>query len=323
MRGILNLYKDNFLFWLIYFTTYRAKHSLVALFCGMRLNRRGYGVIFNFRRNIHRIEKGLSNEPLKLVFAEDYILETVKDFARLQSIGFHDGATITWGHTVLEQFFGRCQPTEKNKKAYQIFKNLRFGESNETWCIYPEAQRPKLVVDYDAYYQLALRRRSIRRYLDKTVEFELIEKAMRVAVLSPSACNRQAYKFVFINDREIVEKIRKIPGGADYKLPALVVVLGNYRGYFDERDVNVPIIDASLAIMSFLFALETLGLSTVCINWPTLPDRHEAINQIIHLEEDEFIVLLVGVGYPDPEGKIAYSAKRELEYLLSHFKADG
>jgi nitroreductase len=150
------------------------------------------------------------------------------------------------------------------------------------------------------------------------VAFELVKKAMAVASLSPSACNRQPFHFLFYNEKDIVGKIARIPGGASsFTLPSVIVVVGRYRAFFNERDAAVPVIDASLAVMSFLFACETLGLSTVCINWPNLPDRDVRIRKLIQLEQDEFVVMLIGLGYADPAGKIPYSAKHEIEALMS------
>jgi nitroreductase len=149
------------------------------------------------------------------------------------------------------------------------------------------------------------------------VEFKIIQQAMAVAALSPSACNRQAFKFLFYNEKNIVGEIIKTPGGyVGFDAPSVVIVIGSYRGYFHERDANVPIIDASLAVMAFILALETLGLSSVCVNWPCLPDQDEAIRRLIHLEEDEFITLLIVVGYAEPQGKVPYSAKRDINTLV-------
>ncbi len=173
-------------------------------------------------------------------------------------------------------------------------------------------------MNYDDFLQLGLRRRSVRRYLDKPVEFEVVKKAMAVAVLAPSACNRQPFHFLFYNEKEIVQKISSVPGGAaGFILPGVVVVVGRYRAFFDERDATVPVIDSSLSVMSFLFTCETLGLSTVCINWPNLPDRDKRIRRLIQFEEDEFVVMLIGLGYADPAGKIPFSAKHDIDALIS------
>ena len=288
-----------------------------ALYSGLLMNRNGQGDLFNLRRDIHRLEKGLANEQPRSVFAESFIRETIDRLARVKRSAEPEGNTIAWAEAVLNQYFGMCQDTEIVREARVRYQSLVPENAQPTWCPYLEQDRPSLDVGFDALYQLALRRRSVRYYIDKTVEFDVVEKAMRVAALCPSACNRQSFRFLFYNDKHIVRDISQMPGGfAGCQVPSIVVVVGSYRGYFDERDVLVPIIDASLAAMAFLFALETLGLSSVCMNWPALPDRDEAIRRLIHLEDDEFVAMLIGVGYPDPEGKIPYSGKRDINRLV-------
>ncbi|HOP47872.1 MAG TPA: nitroreductase family protein [Desulfobacteraceae bacterium] len=317
IKGLFRLLKKGRLNWLVYIEEGRLRYNLNALYSGIKMNRNGKGKLFNFRRNIHRIEKGLSQKNLKDTFAEDYILDTVNYLAQSNYLKNSDKIEVAWGKSVLSQYFLRCSHTVAIAKAYTIFKKLSPKNDLSIMYPYPEKDRPKLAVEYKDMYQLALRRRSIRQYIDKVVEVDVIEKAMKVAALSPSACNRQSFRFLFYNDKHTVNKISNIPGGIDcYKVPSIIVVVGIYRGYFDERDHNVPVIDASLTAMAFIFGLETLGLSSVCVNWPALPDCDEAIRKVIHLEDDEFIVMLIGVGYPDPEGKIPYSAKRDISELL-------
>lgn len=317
MANLFRLAKDGQLAWLLYFARYRARYGLNALHAGMVMNRIGQGDVYNFRRSIHRIEKGLLQKQLKTVFAEDYILETVHYLMRLRTSDACDKNTIAWGEAVLGQYFRVCQHAGRVAVAYKLYQDIEIENGQLALYPYPADTRPALSVRYDDLHQLALRRRSIRYYLDKNVEFETVQQAMAVAALSPSACNRQAFKFLFYNEKNIVDEILKIPGGyVGFDAPSVVIVAGSYRGYFHERDANVPIIDASLAVMAFILALETLGLSSVCVNWPCLPDQDEVIRRLIHLEEDEFITILIVVGYAEPQGKVPYSAKRDINTLV-------
>jgi len=116
-----------------------------------------------------------------------------------------------------------------------------------------------------------------------------------------------------------VQKIIQIPGGVrGYTVPSVVVITARYSGYFDERDLFVPFIDASHASMGFQLALETMGLSSVCINWPQIKKMDSRIRSLISLEEDECVVMLLGVGYPDPQGLIPYSGKKDAGLMVEH-----
>lgn len=91
--------------------------------------------------------------------------------------------------------------------------------------------------------------------------------------------------------------------------------MGNLDAYFDERDRHTIYIDASLASMAFILALETLGLSSCGINWPDIEARERKMETRLTLKKHQRALMLMAVGYPDPEGMVAFSEKRSLEQL--------
>lgn len=318
LRVALVIIKGKRVIWAFSLINDRLSYKFDALYWGITLNRETKNNVHNFRRNVHRLEKGLSYQKIKDLFAEDYIIETVNFLKEDRELNTLDASTRSWGISVLDLYFATCTHSTKISEAYRLYQNLEFKPINGKYIPYLSSNRPTLSVSYKSLYQLALRRRSIRYYLHKPVEPHIIQEAMQIASLSPSACNRQSFKFLFFNEAEKVSRISSIPGGVNgYELPSIIIVVGKYRGYFDVRDINAPIIDASLAVMAFIFALETLGLSSVCINWPNLPDRERNIRQLIELEQDEIVIMMIGIGYSDPVGKVPYSAKKDLDNLLS------
>lgn len=70
--------------------------------------------------------------------------------------------------------------------------------------------------------------------------------------------------------------------------------------------------------MAFQFALETLDLESCTINWPALYSEHERIDRLINLDGEEFVIALMTIGYPDPEGEIPYSHKKEMRENRSY-----
>jgi nitroreductase len=316
-RWLIGLYREGRLGWTIRFAEHRYRGRLQALWAGLERHRDGEGDLWDLRRNIHRIEKGLLHRTSKAVFAEDYIGETVGLLQRALTSNRAEVNSLSWAAAVLTRYFAVCEHSPRVRAAFERFDALEAPNPCPTWQPYEEAVRPELSVEFPALHQLAMRRRSVRFFLDTPVDIAVVRDAMRIAALSPSSCNRQSFRFLFFDEPTKVERILAVPGGfAGFRSPAVIVVLGMYRAYFDARDVNTPIVDASLATMSFLFALETLGLASVCINWPALPDRDENIRKIIDLGDDEVVVMLIGLGHPDPQGRVAYSAKRDLESLL-------
>ncbi len=173
--------------------------------------------------------------------------------------------------------------------------------------------------DFDYLLSLARYRRSVRWFLPRPVSRELIERAMLIAREAPSACNRQPFVFRAFDNAQRVREIAEIPmgtAGYGHQIPMLIVVIGQMRNFFDPRDRHLIYIDGALAGMSFTLALETLGLSSCIINWPDLADRERAMRQTLQLDPDERPVFLIAVGYPDPEGLVARSEKRDVSELL-------
>lgn len=303
----------------IYIYRYLKAHrwKIRALYHGVRNYQNIENIKFNLRRDVHRIEKGLSYEKPKPIFAEDYILNVITSLSKSYKSKTIDIDTLEWTISVLEKYFSVVSHSDKIRKAYEQYREINYSEYEKNFFPYEEQTRPLLVIDYDELYKLALRRRSVRFFQDKQVERSKIKKAVELAKLSPSACNRIAFRYLYYDNSVVANQISQIPGGVrGYVLNQVFVLVGEYAGYFSVRDSTAPIIDASLSTMSLLYALETLGLGTVCINWPNEPNKEEEIRNILDLKESELVIMLIGVGYPKKEGKIPYSKKRANRDLL-------
>jgi nitroreductase len=103
--------------------------------------------------------------------------------------------------------------------------------------------------------------------------------------------------------------------GYAHQIPALIVVIGDFSCFEHERDRHVPYIDGSLATMQLMLSLETLGLASCPINWPDIEHLERRMAARLHLEPFHRPIMLLALGYPDPTGGIAYSAKKTSEQI--------
>lgn len=269
------------------------------------------------RRNVHRLEKGLIMQPRRTVFAEDYILETVRIFNRaLEKLGFAEGE-LHWAKDVLDEYFAIVKDTPSIRKARLEYLEGNVGLRNlgmaRAFKPYPLSARPEQALSFDQLSSLFVRRRSVRWYQKKPVPTDLIQKAINAAALAPSACNRQPYRFIVADNSLMASKIAECAGGTvgfAQQVPAVIVVLGDLSAYPFERDRHLIYIDASLASMQLMLAAETLGLSTCPINWPDVESSEKRLQAILQFEEYERVVMLISIGFGDPDGGIAYSQKK-------------
>ena len=277
--------------------------------------------LFLLRRNVHRIEKGLTMRPVRSRFATDYIRPTVRAFE-----GCVAARTLTpehpefnWMFSVLTSYFDATATS--NHKTITGCRAI-FEASLETidpgepvsGPHVPDTTTPPVKIDDLA--ALATKRRSVRWFTSESVERDLVDRAVEIAAESPTACNRQPYRFEIFDDPVSTAKVAAIPMGTDgygHQIPGLVVVVGDLSAFFHKRDRHLIYIDGCLAAMGLVYGLESQGVNTCCINWPDLPDKEAEMAKLIGLKPYERVVMLVAYGYADPEALAPFSAKRRVD----------
>ncbi|MDN4477875.1 nitroreductase family protein [Demequina sp. SYSU T00039] len=278
------------------------------------------------RRNVHRLEKGILMQPRRAVFARDYIEETVEFYAhaleRPHTVSNIDAGEMQWAYDVLSEYFSIVTDDDPGVARSRVrFESLPAYSSSADVRPYPQGTLARTDITFDQMLQLAESRRSIRWFQDKPVPRELVDQALLVARQSPSACNRLPYEFLVFDEPEQVKVVSGIPFGAagyGHQIPTIVVVKGDLSNYFSPRDRHVPYIDSSLATMGFIYALETLGLSSSIINWPDFEPLEAKMAKTLGLAPHERVIMLIAVGYADPDALVAYSKKKEIDNIRTY-----
>jgi len=279
------------------------------------------------RRNVHRIEKGLVMQPPRPIFALDYIEETLDFFEatihRIRAGEPVDQGELEWASAVLGAYFRRVTDAAVKHHAERFaFASAELGES-ATGEASPEPflrETSPLAVTFENLHQLAMRRRSVRFFQQRRVPRDLVDRALEIARQSPTACNRMPYEFRFFDDPEMVPKVASVPfGSAGYaeNIPMVAVVVGRLDSYFSPRDRHAVYIDSSLAVMGFLYGLETLGLSSSIINWPDFEPLEIKMQKLLGLELHERPMMLIAIGFADTTVPVPFSKKKELDSFRS------
>lgn len=277
---------------------------------------------FLLRRNTHMIEKGLTMRPRRKSFAGDYIGETVELFDAMSGAEepIISSDVVAWSREVLTRYLEATAESEDERvvaaRLQLIEMNVGAGRDFVSGPHEPTTASPPVAIDQ--MIELATRRKSVRWFEQRTVERDVVDRAVDVAEEAPSACNRQPFHFRIFDDPEMVEKVARIPmgtAGYGHNLPGLVVIVGDLSAFSDERDRHLIYTDGCLAAMSFIFGLEAQGVASVCINWPDIEARDVRMSQLLNLMPYERVVMLIGYGYADSAGHTPYSAKRGLRAL--------
>ncbi len=138
---------------------------------------------------------------------------------------------------------------------------------------------------------------SIRKYENRPVEPEKIEKILRAAMQAPSTGNQQPWEFYVVTDRETIEKLSKVHQYAGCAAGAPVVIVPCYR----TKDLWVPEwaqIDLSIATENLWLETTAQGLGGVWMGIAPQEDRMQAVEEILGMPGDLRAFAIFPLGYP-------------------------
>ena len=141
--------------------------------------------------------------------------------------------------------------------------------------------------------QAILTRRSIRKYNDKPVEREIIEKIINAGIWAPSACNIQGWRFIVVDDKDIINKIVE-NGAAAFLKNANQAIVVVYDNRTDNTEYNDYIQSAAACIENMLLMAHGLSVGTCWVNF--LPSKKK-FRKILSIPESFDPIALISLGY--------------------------
>ena len=165
-------------------------------------------------------------------------------------------------------------------------------------------------------YEIALKRRSIRRFRNIPIPYEILEKCVNAARLAPSAGNRQPLEYIIVDDEQLLPRIFDMLRWARYIAPAgdpppghrptayIVVLIKKGAGYKNLEDF-----DAGLAVENMILVALEEGIGSCCIASINI----DGLRELLSIPEDYIISLVLALGYPD-ESPLVEEFKESPEY---------
>ncbi len=163
-------------------------------------------------------------------------------------------------------------------------------------------------------FDILRKRRSIRKYLDKEVEPEIIDLLKEAALRAPSSRDIKPWRFIFITDRALLKQLSKAKehGSSflgDARLGVVVCA--------DENESDMWIEDCSIASIIVQLAGQSLGLGScwIQIRNRMYSDRltsEDYVRDVLGLSKGLKVESIMSFGYPD-EDKLPVS-KEDLDF---------
>lgn len=166
------------------------------------------------------------------------------------------------------------------------------------------------------FEEMAKARYSVRKYSDKRIEDEKMQKILQVANLAPTAKNTQCVRIYVLKSEEAMNKIKGLTR-CSYGAP--IVLLFAYEEseayvYPNQSALNSGAEDCSIVATHVMFEALEQGLGTCWVNVFTPAEVEKAFN----LPATEHAVLLMDLGY-EAEGNVPaprHSEKKALSEIV-------
>lgn len=172
------------------------------------------------------------------------------------------------------------------------------------------------------FMNLVNKRFSARRYIDRPVERDKIERCIEAARLAPSACNSQPWFFHIIDDKEMLKAIYGFIAGSIvpinrfiHNAPVIIAVVTDKANVLSTVGSKVKnreyrYIDTGIAAEHICLKAVEEGLGTCMIGW----FDSKGIKKLLKSNKD--IDLLITMGYTDEQP--VEKKRKELSSIMQY-----
>ena len=161
------------------------------------------------------------------------------------------------------------------------------------------------MADGKDFLELIISRQSDRKYSDKPVEKEKLERIIEAGRMAPSACNAQPWKFIVVTDPELVLKIAdaasaKLIGMNSFvaQAPAILVIVREKPNMSSKvgatiKNKDYSLIDIGIATENICLQAKAEQLGSCIIGW--FDERQ--IKKLLKIPKSKRVELIITLGY--------------------------
>ena len=320
------------------YVVFRAHELVVSLKefrKGSKLNKRIYHVFNDSSMLIsaHSVEKGLglwNVEPGHGGNVVDLLLNKLmvmaKDSVCINEFPFKETLRVIISYMDYQEQFdtGKFKMYKQLKNKYnrlsemlgnEYIDNLRYELNAGVMMISRDKLLEGKKFDFEDFIKS---RHSIRSFENTPLSYSDIRKAVEIANLAPSACNRQPSYVYFCNKIDKVRKIDEmITGNSGFKgeVPNYIAVTTD-RAFFSYVEQYQWYINGGLYLAYLSCALHSLGIGHCIMQWKAFNETEKALKKLLGISDTEAVIAIVGCGYYRDETPCLMAQRKEIEDTL-------
>ncbi|MDO9541502.1 MAG: nitroreductase family protein [Kiritimatiellia bacterium] len=155
------------------------------------------------------------------------------------------------------------------------------------------------------FLEMVGKRRSTRKYQNRPVQREVLERCLEAARLAPSACNSQPWSFMVVDMEPMRTKVAQAAFSGIYAMnnfaataPVLIVVLTERSKFIAAlagrfRGIQYSLIDIGIACAFISLAAEAEGVGACLLGW----FDEQAVKKVLGLPGNVKIDIMISMGY--------------------------
>ena len=169
------------------------------------------------------------------------------------------------------------------------------------------------------FLELAKERYSVRKFVDKPVEKEVLDVILQAGHVAPTGCNMQPQRILVINTPTSIEKLRKCTKCHFNAPTALLVCYEKDDCWTRKYDGQTSgVIDASIVTDHMMLQAASLGVGTTWV----MHFNPQLMREEFNIPQNIEPVALLVMGYPSPDATPypQHSAFKPAENLIFYDK---
>lgn len=175
------------------------------------------------------------------------------------------------------------------------------------------------------FLDLVKTRQSVRKYLDKPVEREKIERCLEAARLAPSANNSQSWNFIVIDDPKLKEAVARKTFDSvisfnrfSLQAPVLILIISERPSFFNRiggaiKDKQFSLIDIGITTENLCLQAAEEGLGTCILGW----FNEKGVKKLLNIPQQKRVELIITMGYP-ASNEIRPKKRKEMDQIRSY-----
>ncbi len=161
---------------------------------------------------------------------------------------------------------------------------------------------------------VVLSRRSIRRYEQREIPRDVLDRVLEAGRQAPSAANRQPWHFIVLTDYVLKNELSQGLFNRHIKDSGFTVVGCAYTGLRHVGTRKWSIVGTAIALQNMVIAAWAMGVGSCWIG----DFREDRVKQLLSIPEKWKVVALVSFGYPAEKPKA--KSRKPIEKIVGFNK---